>query len=608
MNKQKVTTNVFFLNKGLSMKKLYPFIVCFMLMLSWTANSQNNKSKEPKKIKRISLERKRSGITNKALKQAIQLNYITVSLTNINNYNDKIVLQQELDTIINNLDISQIEAESIIESFQNLIRLLTKQTLTESEKMKIAFIYEHKMSNALEDSFNPANIIAGGLNPWTAIAETAGNLGGAVMDYRKAMKEYQHQLALDNWKLDDATFAQINMFREEFLGNAWEVMKEYQVDGSLRLTESQIEKYINYLKDTDAARKYNSLLAIKKDFNAYPPFWYHLGAAAQSLSKKNKAMKAKALEYYQFFEDRYYGLIKYDNTYASLCMNRIILNGFKNDKQTLDDLEKIIENAPGDWNKLTFVASTYAKLGLKDKAEKVLRSNIDNLTLNIENKSSKIYNPHNINQKIPVDEGEAYILSMNTKLLTLLLKEQGDTKGINKLLDKIIEKESYKIFEALFLVGLMGDERYLTKLKPLLDKVVLKFNLETWSTDILTVSIPLKLFLKANAILVQEDDNVMPLCAYQNGTYSKVPAMHLYPGFGTTGIKFDDKNKYVNISLHLEANEAKKHIIVSMQNGDLMKLKLFYSTTGDNTKPSLQKLTYFNKAFEFKNGKVVRLK
>lgn len=62
--------------------------------------------------------------------------------------------------------------------------------------------------------------------------------------------------------------------------------------------------------DQDEVRKYERLEAIKDDFEAYPPFWYFIGNAANYIAGSNLKLsdslrseyKNKAIQYFEKFE------------------------------------------------------------------------------------------------------------------------------------------------------------------------------------------------------------------------------------------------------------------------------------------------------------------
>ena len=62
------------------------------------------------------------------------LNLIAVSLTHIMTYNDKVVLDQEYNTIINNLNLSNIPDADIITLLQELMDLLTSSKIRDHDR------------------------------------------------------------------------------------------------------------------------------------------------------------------------------------------------------------------------------------------------------------------------------------------------------------------------------------------------------------------------------------------------------------------------------------------------------------------------------------------
>lgn len=86
---------------------------------------------------------------------------------------------------------------------------------------------------------------------------------------------------------------------------AWRLSAKYEYDDILRLTSRQIDRYNTVLMDEDPVRRYERMLIMKDEFEAYPPFWYYLGNAANlSFSSTNdQSYKKCAINYYKKYMD-----------------------------------------------------------------------------------------------------------------------------------------------------------------------------------------------------------------------------------------------------------------------------------------------------------------
>jgi len=149
---------------------------------------------------------------------ALALNYCRNSLVKIQSYNDRIVLDEEYNNIINNIDLSKIKDEEIIELLEELLDTLTFYKLKEGDEAKLHTKYEKKVSEAFYSSFSGmTNVIyVGGGNPYVIAAAAVAQLGGAYSNYRKNLTEYREELDDEVWKLEKDAIKEINDIQHFF--------------------------------------------------------------------------------------------------------------------------------------------------------------------------------------------------------------------------------------------------------------------------------------------------------------------------------------------------------------------------------------------------------
>ena len=78
------------------------------------------------------------------------LNLIAVSLTHILTYNDKVVLDQEYNTIINNLNLGNIPDADIIALLQELMDLLTNSKIQDHEREYLLTRFDKNVQTELK--------------------------------------------------------------------------------------------------------------------------------------------------------------------------------------------------------------------------------------------------------------------------------------------------------------------------------------------------------------------------------------------------------------------------------------------------------------------------
>ena len=217
-------------------------------------------------------------------KAAYALNLCTVSVSQIVEYNDVMVLEQEYEMILNNLNLENIpKDEALLNILKQLLDTITYFRIQEEDKKFIEKDYQNKMKNAIWSAVPNFGLIVAGGNPITMAISLASQVGIGYMNYRKQKAENVLEKEKEYWKLQRSAIDQFNGLRRELFDTAWRLADEYNFPDEYRLTEKQIEQYNAILIDSDKMRKYERLDSIKEKFKAYVPFWYHFGSTANQI-------------------------------------------------------------------------------------------------------------------------------------------------------------------------------------------------------------------------------------------------------------------------------------------------------------------------------------
>ena len=84
------------------------------------------------------------------VKTAYALNLVTVSVSQIIDYNDIVILEQEYDTILNNLNLENMpKDEALLRTLKQILDTITFFRIQEGDKKFIDLEYQHKMKNAI---------------------------------------------------------------------------------------------------------------------------------------------------------------------------------------------------------------------------------------------------------------------------------------------------------------------------------------------------------------------------------------------------------------------------------------------------------------------------
>lgn len=327
-------------------------------------------------------------VTREQVQAAYALNLCAVSVSQIIDYNDIHVLEQEYEVILNNLNLENIpKDEALLNIIKRLLETIAFFRIQEGEKEFIEKDYQYKMKNAIWSAMpNPGALISTGLSKGMArkAISLAASVGTAYMNYRKNKAEYQMGRDKQYWELKKAAIEQFQALQQQLLETSWRLADKYKFPDVLRLSERQIKQYNKILMDTDEIRKFERLESIKHKFAAYPPFWYFYGNTANSIAiSDHYGLDEEEKEYYRnharkcfayFTEINKYDILREDEITATCYLEYVDLLDCEKDKDKIRELiTKAVVSAGNSYDVLQLCAIAYMKVKEYDKAAYVLR-------------------------------------------------------------------------------------------------------------------------------------------------------------------------------------------------------------------------------------------
>lgn len=323
-------------------------------------------------------------LSEKQLRAAYALNMCTVSVSQIVDYNDSYILDQEYDAILNNLNLEQIpKDEALLKTLIELLNTITFFKIQEIKKEQIERKYQEQMKNAIWSAIPNLGVIVTSGNPIAIGISLATQIGAGYMNYRKAKAQNTIAKADSEIELQIAAIEQFNALKRELFTTAWRLADHYGFDDRLRLTERQIEQYNDILLDPDELRKYARLEAIQDKFQAYPPFWYFFGHTAAYIAevaededtRLSYIEKAKEhFSHYEIMND--FNILREDHLTASFALEYIdllLLDDHKDMERINRLLVSAIDKSGNEFDLLQLCAITSLRIGNRDIAQKLLK-------------------------------------------------------------------------------------------------------------------------------------------------------------------------------------------------------------------------------------------
>lgn len=378
---------------------------------------------------------------------AYALNLCTVSVSQIIDYEDLIVLEQEYEAILNNLNLEAMpKDESLLLIIKQILDVITFFRIDKVERAFIEEEYNKQVRNAIWSAVpNFGMLIAGG-NLMTAGVAIATQVGMGYMNYRNNRNEYQGERERKLWQLQKAAIEQFNGLRRELFDTAWRLADKYEFPDKYRLTERQITNYNEILQDPNIIRRYERLDAIKEYFEAYPPFWYYLGSVANKIYRERKDLncnhyKAMAINAFEkYWEINAQGLLREDQVAAGCALEYIDI--------LLDSMDEISKNDRIE----TLMRQAIEYSG---RANDVLQCcAFYNLRINEYEEAAKLY-------KYLVNE--SYNTLFNAQILSSLYVRLNDLFGYT-LLEELVDKNCKYLYPFKSGKSKSGDKKFTEKL------------------------------------------------------------------------------------------------------------------------------------------------
>ena len=376
------------------------------------------------------------------------LNLIAVSLTHIMTYNDKVVLDQEYNTIINNLNLSNIPDADIITLLQELMDLLTNSKIQDHERNYLLTCFDKnvqtELKNRLRSRIFDTDLV---LNPYAGILKSVLYTGSFYFNYRAQMDTYAKEKEEGIWAIDAKTMQGFNTFYKKLLKSSWDLMRRYNLPDEWRLNEKQLSDYTNILKESDLEKRYRKLERIENYFRKFPPYWYYRGQAAQEIGNNKEAKDC-----FNQFQQIHQGILRKDPYAASVAMCKTMLKTEQSDPGILKrDLDLIIANSDdADWGNILFAAFQYARMGDPGTAAKLIMRNLDN------GHTSFIDSPDMIRAV-----GPALLLNASPEVF-------------NRIMDMVIKNDKVNNYDLLWLYGELRNIDILKRIQPEFDRVLLQ--------------------------------------------------------------------------------------------------------------------------------------
>lgn len=319
------------------------------------------------------------------LKAAYALNLCSVSISQIIDYNDINILNQEYENILNNLNLEQMpKDEALLDVLKEILDAITFFRMSAGDQKIIDLEYQQRMQNAVWSAIPNVGMIFATSNPIAMGVTLATQVGIGYMNYRRHRAEYQLNRQKEEWQLKRNVLDQLNGLRKQLFETSWRLAKEYNFPDRYRLSDDQIHRYNEILAETNSLKRFNKLDAIRDDFAAYPPYWYQIGSTANciyqdtewglDISEKARFRAHAVVSFEEYRKLNRFNILRNDVLTSSWALEYIDLLDLSNEanRNKAAELVDAAEKYSGKANDvLELCAYAYLKVGDRKNAARI---------------------------------------------------------------------------------------------------------------------------------------------------------------------------------------------------------------------------------------------
>ena len=404
-------------------------------------------------------------------KAAYALNLCLVSISQIIDYSDLYILEQEYEGILNNLNLEHMpKDEALLDILRQILDTITFFRIQEGDKQFIEKEYQDKMKTAIWSAVPSCGAILACSDPAAMLLTLVTQVGTGYMNYRKEKAAAGQEKEKAEWELHKAAIEQFNGLRRELFTTAWKLADSYGFPDKWRLTESQITQYNQILQDPKLSRKLARLEDVENKFQAYPQFWYFKGNTALNLSKEDsQTVFTDALDIARKSYEQYFAINTIDNELlrtdpicAACALEYVSLLGDHEKELKIEYIKRAIDCAGTHFDILQMCAMAYLDIGEVEAAARILKMLVCegyNESVNAQLLSS-LYIAEHIKQNGPTPYEKQYAQLTTLTNEKYLIAWPQDNESADKQYQRFVNDSRTKLLEeySKFLYGYYTDK------------------------------------------------------------------------------------------------------------------------------------------------------
>jgi len=253
----------------------------------------------------------------KAISNTIaQINHINWVVNIIKTYKDPVVLEVESEKVSQgNLYLDRIPDKAAMERIKQILITLHNLRIDEREVKKWREDFEERRDRErktflLKASKQAVDAMTKQVqeccsswswedNPVGSIAAVVNTVFNLVHCPVSLYNDYDNFVFSQNKAVKDRQFdfdtAKLNLLHQqniELLEDQWNFINYYKLDDKLRVSDADINKLLDCLRDDDPSRIYTRLVPMRERFSLFPEYWYYLSCVAMETGHFKEGLEA----------------------------------------------------------------------------------------------------------------------------------------------------------------------------------------------------------------------------------------------------------------------------------------------------------------------------
>lgn len=328
---------------------------------------------------------------NEAQKNSIaMLNYLAVLSQEINDSkNSRMFLEEAYASLINNTNPEKVN-ELTESHLSSMLDIIEKYRMISVKRDRLQYIYDQNKAKALKEAVpNPIGLLSA-VNSFDLKRLAASAIYMAVdsySSYQAYNTEIAQEFLQDGWALDDEEAENLHDSRKRAFMFMIEIVREDDLPGELALSESAVEKFVDWKNNTNNFQKIQFFESEEATYQAFGNYWLTLADCYYESGDYEKCLAAM-----DKYEELQADIFRKDYYFAQALPKAIVAASevYGSDEYVPVAeryLNLLLENTESnEWSLRYFAAEIYldlyAKTGDKayiEKAYDIALNNVNNL-------------------------------------------------------------------------------------------------------------------------------------------------------------------------------------------------------------------------------------